>query len=282
MTGKAFVWLDEPSSITTGTRPESQAPQPSIHVTSSTTKSNGTNSTLTYNVDVIRHFTVSSSVKTANGTHKSTWTQSLAYSNYGYATSAGLQFTAQDSNGTAVSTSGYSRKFDYPIVLNYTQVSEPSNGFALGAQINRGQDIQVYGSPVFPSGLQSFRAYPQAAHYPVFQGSHLSTTQNGTASYIVKPASNFSSAFGSTQQDETFTGLRAEGSHDPFGFPIDGASYELYHRHVVATNGSVVDDEESLIGRSLGGFYENSGSANQQNWFVRLPHGRQLPPNGAR
>ena len=256
VTGKVFVWLDPDGSVTTGQIPDVSAPNPDIQLDSTVgTTSNGTNETLADNVKVQRTFSLNSTITTANGTSSPSWQQTLTYSNQNQLLSFGnTQVTSQDTSGTDLAPlRPYARRVEYPITVNST-FNEDSTSLSISGSIQRSENILIAGSPVFPTGLQSFEADPEVpgnGSSPRFQGSQLSTTQNGTAFYLNSPQLNTSS--GTTQQDMQFAGVQIDGD-----FPNISGSEELYRRHVVAVNGSVVDNEESLVGRPI---EESSGRA---------------------
>lgn len=257
VTGKVFVWLDPVGSVTTGGQPSINAPAPGIQLSSSAGKtSNGTNETLSYEVHVQRQFSVNSTITTADGSSSPSWGQSLTYSNQNQLSSFGVvQYTSQDTSGTdSAPLRPYVRKIDYPITVNTTFSQDAaSQSLTINGTLSRGENILIAGSPVFPTGLQSFDADPEVrgnGSLPQFQGTQLQTTQNGTAYYLNSPQLNISS--GTTQQDMQFEGLRIN-EIDP-NFPVISGSEELYQRHVVAVNATVVEDQESFVGRPIGDF----------------------------
>ena len=78
-----------------------------------------------------------------------------------------------------------------------------------------------------------------------FSGSQLSTVLSGTAHYFGAPNEGYSSGFGSTSQEFTFTGLDANGK---------SVDTELYSRNVESINSTIVKDEESLIGHEFSSY----------------------------
>lgn len=259
LTGKIFLWLDNahPNAVTTGTKPKFYAPPPTINLASSVGKaSDGTNQTLSYTVKVTRQLAISSNVTTTAGTKTASWAQSLTYSNHGAFTNSGnTQYTQQNTSGFDIASAGpYARHVAYPITVNTTYAATDSNGdITLDAVLSRGQDIQIIGVPVFPTGLQSFAA-TQGNSPSTFQGSALHTVQNGSAHYASLNGNKASVSYGATEQEMTFAGLRADKSTIAAGkFPAVQGSGELYQRHVLAVNASVVSDEETLRGRPFGG-----------------------------
>lgn len=244
------MWFDPAGSVTTGSTISYNVPAPSITISQSFGQDkNGTNQTLSYSVDVSRHLTISSTVKTANGTTTASWKQTLSYSNQGVVSGYGYtQANDQLTTGTDTSSSGYKRKISYPIYLNST-FAYPNNGLYLYADVQRGQHIDITGIPTFPTGLQDFDQLPAVkASYPTFQGSSLDTTQNGTAYYFANATVRYS--YGTTAQQMSFSGDQYGSATDANGFPVTQSSSELYSRYVEAVNTTVVTDQESLIGHS--------------------------------
>lgn len=120
------------------------------------------------------------------------------------------------------------------------------DNYTIQAIITRGKDVETIGQPVFPTGLESF-----SPGHSNFQGAALSTSQNGSATYIANQTSLTSFSFGTTTQDMTFSGLEIESSEDAEGFPTITGSTELFHRYVEAVNATVVEDEETLIDSAI-------------------------------
>lgn len=250
MTGKIFLWFDPAGFQTTGSTITYNAPAPSIHLTQSTTQDvNGTNQTLTYNTQVTRRFSVSSVVTTANGTSTASWQQKFSYYNYGGYYNYGFgNVNNQSTTGTDISSSGYKRQIQYGIYNNNTLENLPNNGLYLSANVSRSQVIKIMGEPTFPSGLQNFDQIPAVkASYPSYQGSTLSTVQNGTAFYYNNGTVAISP--GSTTQTMTFSGDSYGSLTDAQGYPVTQSSTEFYSRAVTAVNTTVVSDHETLIGQ---------------------------------
>ncbi|KAI9727117.1 MAG: hypothetical protein M1828_007318 [Chrysothrix sp. TS-e1954] len=256
VTGKVFLWLDEDGSMTSGTMPESSVPAPSIALSSSVGKSrNGTNETLAYDVAVNRELNITSTVKTSRGSKLAVWHQISQYENRNVFTNRGnSQFTQQTASGVEVSSRGYARRFSYPITLNQTVTQPPNGNLTLQATLDRGEDIHIAGQPTFPTGLQSFDNLPRVSKGPAFQGSHLSTRQNGSAFYTALPNNTQAFSFGSTQQEMTFAGIQVDSFTGDVVFPPVSGSFELYQRHVLAINSTVAEDNENLVGASIASF----------------------------
>ena len=257
VTGTIFLFLGESGSVTTGSEPSIAAPAPSIQISSSiTTNSTGANQTITYTAAVTRSISITSTVKTSNGSHPATWTQQLSYSNFNSLTSQGMvQYTSQNTTGSDTSSSGYSNVYSYPITVNSSFFTS-SGAISINATLSHGLNYNVFGPSVFPSGIRNFNVttpsafnpsglqIPQTlqlpATLPAFSGSLLSTIQTGSASYL--SAGNASYSFGTTTQDFDFKGAELS---DP------SVTVELYHRHVMAVNSTVTQDTQTLVGKNF-------------------------------
>jgi hypothetical protein len=257
VTGKVFIWLDPEGSVTTGSGPVVNAPDPVFELSSTVGKlPNGTNETLTYRITAQRQISFESTVKTANGTETAVWSQKLGYSNFGNFTSAGnAQLTKQSTSGHDVSSSGYDRTFDYPLDA-YSVFGTIADNITIFANVLRGKDVTTFGKPVFPTGLESFESFGKA---PTFEGSSLQTTQNGTATYLSNQTAMTSFSFGTTEQDMTFAGISSDRDVQTLQIP---SSSELFHRYVKAVNGTVVQDDETVLGRSLAHIHLKQANTN--------------------
>jgi hypothetical protein len=249
VTGKIFVWLDSPSSITTGTQPTLVLPQPHITLSQSYTQNaTGANQTLSYSTLVTRSLSISSIVKTQQGISTETWTQSLSYSNYGsFADQGNIQTNDFWTFGYDISTGvyPYSSSYKYPLFANTTVIVDPSGNFSISANLSHGILLETYGNSIYPSGLESFSSLPSTNTKDdpsSYSGSYLRTAQNGTAYYFSSPFTGTGLSFGSTEQDFVFGAVNPRFSE------------ELYSRNVAAANGTVVRDEETLVGVTIGDY----------------------------
>lgn len=253
VSGKVFIWLDQPGHITTGQGPSRNVPQPSFQVSSHIYQtSNGTNETLIYHVNAQRSLSFHSTINLSNGRQAASWSQSLTYSNTGNYTDMGnVETNTQQTNGYDISSSGYARRYDYPLFA-YSTAEMNADNLTLTAVVRRGKNVQIIGQSVFPTGLESFSDVDSVhEHYDRFQGASLSTTQNGSATYVANETAMTSYSFGTTEQDMTFAGIRAS-SHPPWrSFPSTVVEEELFHRHALAVNGTVVEDDETLVEASV-------------------------------
>lgn len=258
LAGKIFLWLDNPGHITTGSRPQLHLPDPSLTVSSRIhVAANGSNSSLAYTVQARRQLSISSTIKTSNASVLASWTQQLGSQYDGNYTSAGDQTSTLHTTGQDRSANGYARTLDYSLYSYSTQALATNGNLTLTAALSSGKQVQTLGQAVFPTGLESFSAM-QGFHekYQSYQGASLVTRQNGTAFYTSNQTEHTSFSYGTTEQEMSFSGVRCTFD-EPAGYegPKLTQAKELFHRHVLAVNGSVVRDEETLLGSDIGHYY---------------------------
>ncbi|KAI9678146.1 MAG: hypothetical protein M1817_006091 [Caeruleum heppii] len=257
VSGKIFLWLDSPGSITTGTVLISLTPPPEIALSSVTTQNaTGENETLSYSVHVRRELSISTTIATSSGPRAASWVQHLRYHNYGLFLDAGsTQRTRQLTNGVDEGTQGYEKGYYYPVDVNTSYTfDEGSGNFSIQGEIRRGLLLQSLASPLHVDHLHGFPTSKSSADTRSRRGRdgfQLQTFQNGSARYFAAPQAKLAYSWGSTQQDFGFA--RVEGIPATRDSPrATREAPEYYRRHVLATNGSVVEDEEWVGGR-LGG-----------------------------
>ncbi|OCL04515.1 hypothetical protein AOQ84DRAFT_300730 [Glonium stellatum] len=250
VTGKVFLWLDSSGWITTGSDPVRVVPPPTLHMSSSTgAAANGTNITLDYSVQVQRHLSFSSTIQTSQGPHVASWRQTLSYSNYGNFTDQGnAEITNQRTNGIDVSSNGYSKVYGYPLYVYSVYAAGAGGNFSIAGTMDRSKNVQMVGQLAFPSELQSFDT--SSSTKASFSGTSSNNRQNGSATYLAVPSQTKSYSWGSTEQDLSLVGIQASPSALQTGAPTVQGSSELYHRHVLATNGTVIEDEHTLAGQT--------------------------------
>ncbi|KAL9022574.1 MAG: hypothetical protein Q9185_000284 [Variospora sp. 1 TL-2023] len=262
VTGKIFLFLGPEGSTTFGTAPRIDVSPPTLQISSGVTKNaTGANETLTYRTSSTRSISITSTLKTSNGSvFPASWTQQLTYTNLNILLSQGFtQRTEQLTRGTDRSSSGYTSQYSYPLIINST-FSTSGGGVGITASLTRSLNLTIEGPSVFPSGIQFFNRTGSPAFfalpghlspvpYTTFpppylpSGACTTSTQSGSASYL--SAGNASYSFGTTSQDFGFRGSEAVGVGG------NAANEEFYTRRVRAVNASVVEDVEILIGRRL-------------------------------
>ena len=249
VTGKIFLWLDEPGHVTTGVVPVPPvAMAPSISLSSTLSRNaSGSNDTLAYDVVVHRRLAINATVMTSTGLQNASWSQALDYSNHGSLAGDGnVQVIDQETTGYD-SSSGFASSYRFPVSFRTSFTTDPKGNFSIEADINRGLYVSTYGQLAFSGQLDSADALQGSrSGLPSFSGTTLHTAQNGSGLYMSAPTDGGPSlSYGATEQDFVFGGIPTAPSTDP----TPQGSYELYQRHVLAVNGSVTRDEESLLGR---------------------------------
>lgn len=262
VTGKVFIWLDSNASPTTGTLPTISSSAPLVKLQSTRQRSaNGTVASLDYSIEVYRSLHIEATLHTSTGPRVVFWKQSLSFSNSGTLSNGGNgQIMRQTTSGTHSATSEYSKTFEYPLWV-ISSYNAPSNGnLTIDAKMGRGKYVQQLGDLAFPNDYRSLdlgRVPTQSSNNPAFRGSNVNNWQNGTASYLSVPAQKRSYGSGSTEQLYSLSGI----SDVPVTVVQDGTNdaavgqlrnEELYGRHIVASNDSIVRDEERFEGQVRG------------------------------
>ncbi|KAK4901592.1 hypothetical protein LTR27_001364 [Elasticomyces elasticus] len=259
VTGKVFVWLDQAGHVTTGSGPNAITPTPAFQLSSIVgTTTNGTNDTLEYSVTAQRSLSFESTIHLSYGTEHVSWRQTLSFSNNGTFSDGGnAQINTQQTTGYDISSNGYARHISYPLYVDSTYAALQDN-ITYTAIVNRGKDVQTIGQAVFPTGLESFAAAKEI-HGHGFQGTSLTTVQNGNATYLQNTTTSASFSFGTTQQDMVFSGIETGGGGYDMEFPAISGTRELFKRHVLAVNSTVVDDNEVLVNKPIGHVHGRPG-----------------------
>jgi len=274
VSGKIFLWLDTPGHITTGQGPHLISPPPSLQVTSSLLKGqNGTNSTLLYQVQAQRTLSIQSNLTLSSGPQTAFWTQNRTFSNTGNLSSSGnIALNTQVTTGHDLSSSGYSRSLTYDLYA-YSDYETLGSNISIAATVNRVKTVETKGQAVFPTGLEAFVKVA-----PAFQGSLLSTTQNGSATYLANTTSSKSFSFGTTEQDMTLSGIRGGRGYEGQG----AGDTELFYRHALAVNGTVTVDEERVLGDNVqhAHGYGHGHGDNGHGFCLNGLHGRGGKWNG--
>lgn len=250
VTGKIFLWLDHEGKETSGSTPKVTAPSPLLDVKSTTgRRPNGTVSSLNYIVTVTRQFSISATIETSSGSKVVTWQQDLKYSNEGHFTNGGNdQVNTQSTWGYDLSSNDYSKKYQYPLWVDSSYQVLSGGNFTIDGKMSRAKNVQRIGDLAFPSELKTLSHLPQNSSS--FAGTSSSDSQNGTASYLGAPALKRSFGHGTTEQYYWLSGIGDSGTTVQDDTPVAAASggTELYRRHVLAVNDSLVLDEEAIGG----------------------------------
>ncbi|KAL1797239.1 hypothetical protein ACET3X_003845 [Alternaria dauci] len=247
VTGKIFVWLNSNSNHTTGTVATSRST--SAITLQSKTRVNSSGSagiSLDYSIQVTRNVDISSTIDTPTGSKTVSWIQKLTFSNVGTLSNGGNdQIVRQSTTGTHTSSSNYSKSFEYPLWVQSSYNAPEGGNVTIDASMERSKNVQQQGDLAFPNDLKTFD-YTLLPSIPynnnqAFLSSDVNNWQNGTASYLSVPALKKSFGSGNTEQRLTLSGIA--DAHPSTGSP---SSQEVYQRHVVASNDSIVYDEQSF------------------------------------
>lgn len=236
VTGKVFLWLDKADSITQGTVPTIEAPKVALDLSSSVTKAmNGSTQALSYSVKASRSFSVKSTIITSEGSQDIIWNQDLSFTIKGKLNNGGNdQNTTQTTTGKQQSQSGYSRSFSYPLTVSSSYNVLDGGNYTIDATMSRAKNVQKVGHLAFPTEVDSFDYTQLSGYTPSFTGAAITNSQNGSAHYLGAPALKTSFGSGSTEQFYALVGA-ASGA----------AEADLYRRHTLAANNSLIYDSQS-------------------------------------
>ncbi|KAL8669110.1 MAG: hypothetical protein Q9168_006291, partial [Polycauliona sp. 1 TL-2023] len=236
VTGKIFLFLGPQGSATSGTLPRIDAGPPQIIIRSDlTTNATGANETLRYVTSSRRSISVSSDIKTSNGTtFSASWKQQYTCVISSNISSQGLvQYTSFDTKGVDTSSSGYVN--DYRLYLQvYSTFSEsPPDTVNIYGNVQRQiTTLAQLGPSIFPSPLQAFAPGPPNPRnvylyarpgrpdpypltippsFPEFRGDYRFSGQTGSASFTSSP--NGSSSTGQNDQQFKIQGSRPNDSN---------------------------------------------------------------------
>jgi hypothetical protein len=261
VTGKVFLWLNADTSITAGSMPTIHAPEPTLQLYSKSVGSaNDTVDVLDYSIKASRYLYIESVQDTSSGSEVVFWKQNLTFSNAGSLSNNGNdQIMRQTTAGTSVSFSGFDRTFEYPLWVISSYNALAGGNLTISGEMGRGKYVQQLGDLAFPNDWKTFdydRLSSKPEHLP-FLGSTVNNWQNGTAWYLSVPAEKKSYGSGSTEQLFALSGTTKPGSAlDQRGRngarAVDHPNEELYRRHIVAANDTVVYDEGCYGGEKVG------------------------------
>lgn len=240
VTGKVFLWLDQPGAITTGDQPKIMSPNPNFTLQQSVTQgSDGKNSSLSFNLTASRILAVEGNVITSDGPKVATWRQDLQFRNYGMVEEQGnSQRNEQMTTGTETSSRNYTRRFQYPLLMHSSgSIDEITRDIDIKGNFTRGKTVLVTGDSTFPTGLENYINQLE----PGIQGCIVNNTQKGEA--MIRSAQNVTKGMAVTEQAYTFNSTTSD-----FDFTAqhisNGDSDLMYSRHVLARNDRLVSDEE--------------------------------------
>lgn len=239
VTGKVFVWLDTQTNITTGTIVEVDASEPDVTLYS--WKNGATNnsvSTLKYAAYVTRRLSIESTIQTSNGSRKVSWHQDLHFSNEGTLSNQGNdQDVTQSTMGTHMTSSGYNRRYSYPLSVTSSYNVLSGGNFTIEGNFTRGKRFDQEDDLAFLNDWRTFDYTKLPTKPPRWlstRGSLSDNMQEGTASYLGVPAQGKSYGTGSTQEQFEFGMIGPE--------PQD--NMKLYKRSIAAKNDAIVYDDQ--------------------------------------
>jgi hypothetical protein len=267
VSGKIFIWLDEEGHVTSGTIPVVNGTALSAQVSSTGTSVSGNSAKLYYQVDVNRNLEVSSIVQTSTGAQPAFWRQDLQFSNLGNYTEAGkIETTQQQITGMDGSSSGYDRKFSYPLYAS-TGYSSNSRGIIISATINREKNLQTAGHSIFGNCIDTATNY---LHDRNIRNVELKTYQNASGTMFRDGRRRTITTSVELEQNLSIAGLPPT-NHSSIVFPSAIGFVPALDLHIRAVDGSIVPDNRMFTALSEPKAYR-----------VRSPPSIRLPGRGRR
>ncbi|KAK5987131.1 Peptide-N4-(N-acetyl-beta-glucosaminyl)asparagine amidase A [Cladobotryum mycophilum] len=243
LSGKLFLWLDKPGSVTRGAPPRVQVNQPNYQ---SNPLSIVNGDTVKYSQTVSRSIRVSSQLVRQGKILQYAWSQSFDMQNGGYLKDEGnfqqvnALYSGEDK--ALLNRDPYFRsKYSYPVemVLDASGTTEDYT-LKLEAQLYQGLQLTVIGQTLYSTGLEPFlHKLPTSV-----SGSTLSTFRKGRASFYQPNDGESSSGRGETRQTMQF-GVAADAAFDAAGF---NPAPLLYMRDVTAQQEALTHDDMYLYG----------------------------------
>lgn len=248
VSGKIFVWLDAPNSVTTGTRKEYSVPEAKISLESTSKGERITREAedISYSLSARRQLRIRSSIKTSRGERDVFWTQSLdTRISVGIGGDGESRTSRHDTKGKDESSSGYKSQYQFPLSIEVAiEPDNKGNGAEVQGVISRKLNVQTWGPSVSPTGLEPFAAVPEVKdQVSKSTGTTLDNSQEGRFSYVQTRGNVITNSESSTEQTLTFGGLGDRGRSDM------SRQTPLYRRHVRAKNGRLTQDEEVYDGQ---------------------------------
>lgn len=226
VTGKVFLWLDEPGRITTGSPISIARNGFGMGSKLATTQdSAGANVTLSTQLSVHRELDIRSTITTSSGSRSVSWSQDLAYTNrndlsdYGVAQFTNLSRTATDSLISDQYNHDPSAQYSLVVDSEYHVDPKHTGDLTINATYVCEVEYRTGRGSVFDSSLESGAS------------GRIRTTQEGKATYVSKNGT--SSGTGETKQLFVLEAL------------VTGEPVEIYTRDVGAVGGVVVWDRRS-------------------------------------
>ena len=245
LSGKIFLWLDKPGSVTKGCLPKVSVSKLNFNPNEASLPNNY----LKYRQTIDRNIEVKSKIRRNGETLLTNWTQDFSMDNAGNVTNGGndQQVTSvYQGSDRAVQDlyTYYYAAYRYPVDTSIvTKQPDGEYSLTLNASLTQGMDLSIGGKSAYPSGLNAF--------LPLLRdrvaGTGISTTRTGQAFFYQKDGGKTSGGYGSSQQTYKFG---ARGLREPVT-PDFKTELMLYSRDIAVTNETITKDEEWLFGAEV-------------------------------
>jgi hypothetical protein len=281
VTGKIFLWLDEPNAITTGSRLEATVPDPTISIHSGWTTTTAADAlggrsdeVLKYGVKVDRSLMLASTVKTAQGSRRVSWLQHIRYNVDGHVSSnsQAVSLDAEESDDSGYHAASFRHTLDVSLVTRPSMAATADKATVLDGAVKRGLSVNLSGQPAIvasrpsysyaaapppPPSIAAKKQQMQRSTAPAF-ASTFDITEDGQFRMIINPDGRPVSGSATTEQKLAYggnpTAQRRRGRYSGYasssaeatGAAAAAAPGFSYRHHVYAINGRLLRSDESL------------------------------------
>lgn len=242
VTGNIFIWMDEPYRWTSGSRLSYSAPDPTIEVSS-----NKFGDGIYYSVLLHREFHISSVIVTSEGEQLSTWSQNIRTEINGDVFDDGnSQSIYFDTLGFDTASGGYGSRYHYDAYVEVDVIQdEDTEGIYMEGLIDRGLSMQSHGPSVHPAAPASLTVHASTRKASSsFSSTELKTRQGGDFTMEMSHG-NITFASAATDQGLLYMAVDAAPNSEE-ELQRAPTLVEKYRRRVLAHNGVLLKDEETL------------------------------------
>ena len=249
VTGSVHLWADNPARLNSGSIQDYSAPDPRITIEMTTG-----DRFIIYSISIQRQISITASRLDGGDEIFSTWSQTIETLISGKLYSAGLlgpdqvQSFTQQTSGFDASSSGFTNKYHQEITVELDSLPIEKDGVYLEGLLQRSLAISGHG----PSVALLARPHQQHERLVRQNGGPLSTAELKT-----KQGGSFTMeihrgaiTFAAAATDQQLNYFKLEGAPALPDIPdkpdVDATRGESYTRNVLAHNGVLLRDEESL------------------------------------
>ena len=241
VSGSVHLWADDPARLDSGFVQDYSAPDPRITIDMATD-----DSFMFYSISVQRQISITASRSDGGVETLSTWSQNIETLISGNIFRAGqVQFFTQQTSGFDAASSGFTNRYHYEITVELDSILLEQDGIYLEGLLQRRLAVSGHGPSV------DLLARPDRQRERVvrenggpFSTAELKTKQGGS---FTMEMHHGAITFAAAATDQGLDSFKLDGAPTPPDAPGgDATRGETYTRNVLAHNGVLLRDEESL------------------------------------